>query len=121
MGFFLDIYVEYFVRVVISLFKRWNARSWKVVTAEITNTGYRRGGIGCAVADISYKYEIDGQVYTGTNSVPFISNGAAKDYVERYSPNNQLLIRVRPEVPGSSVVREVDLYRVEHGFRLETK
>jgi hypothetical protein len=121
MGFFLDIYVEYFVRVIIRFFKRWNARSWDIVTAEVTDTDYRRGGIGCAVADVSYRYEIDGQVYTGTNSVPFISDGSAKDYVEHYSPKNRLLIRAKAEDLGSSVVREADLYRVEHGFRLETK
>jgi uncharacterized protein DUF3592 len=121
MGFFLDIYLEYFVRVIIRFFKGWNARSWNIVTAEVTDTNYRRGGIGCAVADVSYKYEIDGQFYTGTNSVPFISNGSAKDYVAHYSPTNQLLIRVRTEDPASSIVREADLYRVEHGFRLETK
>jgi hypothetical protein len=121
MGVLLDIYVEYFVRVIIGFFKRWNARLWNIVTAEVTDTDYRHSGIGCAVADVSYRYEIDGQVYTGTNSVPFISDGSAKDYVEHYSPKSQLLIRVRPGYPGVSVVRETDLYRVEHGFRLETK
>ena len=121
MGFFLDIYVEYFVRVIVRFFERWNARSWNIMTAEVTDTGYRRGGIGCAVADISYRYEIDGQLYTGTNSVPFISDGSAKDYVEHYGPKSQMLIRVRPGDPGFSVVREADLYRVEHGFGLETK
>ena len=55
------------------------------------------------------------------NSVPFISNRSAKEYIEHYSPKSQIIIRVKPGAPKCSVVREADLYRVEHGFRLETK
>lgn len=121
MGFFLDIYVEYFIRVFARLIQRWNARSWEIVTAEVTASSYRKGGLGCAVADVGYMYKIDGEVYIGTNSVPFIIDSSAKDYIERYSPKSEMVIRVKPGKPESSLVREDDLYRVEHGFRLQTK
>ena len=121
MGFFIDIYVEYLVRVVVRLRQRWKARSWQIVTAEVSATTYRSGGIGCAVAEVGYIDKIDGQVYTGTNSVPFIFSTAARGYIERYSPKNELLIRVKPDRPESSLVREDDLYRLEHGFQLQTK
>ena len=82
---------------------------------------YREGGFGCAVADVGYTYGIDGEVCTGTNSVPFIFDSSAKHYVGPDSPGSQLLIRVKPDDPGFSVVRQHDLYRLEHGFRIETK
>lgn len=121
MGLFIDIYVEYLIRVIIRLVRRWNAKSWTVVTAEITAASYRAGGIGCAVADIGYRYEIDDQVHIGTNSVPFIFSSSAREYVEHCSPNSQIVIRVKLGSPALSVVREDDLYRLEQGFRLQTK
>ena len=121
MGLFLDIHVEYLVRVIIRFFKHWNATSWRIVAAKITTTNYRQGGIGCAVADVSYKYEIESRAYTGTNSLPFISDRSAKDYVEHYTPGSEIVIRVKPDDLEFSVVRESDLYRVEHGFQFETK
>src|SRR5579864_7632011 len=120
LGLVIDVYVEYLFRVMVRFLKRWNARSWKVVTAKVTATGYR-SGFGCAVADLSYKYKFDGRAYTGTNSVPFIYDRSAKEYIEHYAPKSQIIIRVKPGDPGLSVVREGDLYRVEHGFRLEIK
>lgn len=121
MGFFIDFYIEYLIRVMIRLLQRWNARSWTTVTAEVTGASYRAGGVGCAVAYIGYKYMINGQVCTGMNSVPLVFTGSAKDDVEHYSPQNERVIRVRPDRPESSLVREHDLYRLEHGFRMQTK
>ena len=80
-GLVLDIFVEYLFRATVRLFKRWNARSWMTVTAEIVESSYRRGGIGCAVADVSYEYKVGGGNYSGNNSVPFITDGSAKDYI----------------------------------------
>lgn len=69
----------------------------------------------------SATYSIRGARYMGTNSVPFMNNRGAKDYIEHYAPGSEVVIRVKPGEPGVSLVREADLYRVEHGFRLETK
>lgn len=121
MGFFIDVYVEYLVRVIVRFFQRWNARSWRILTAEVTAASYRTGGIGCAVADVGYMYEIDDQVYTGINSAPFIFDSSARDYAKHYSPKSNLMIRVKPESPLCSVVQDNDQYPVEHGLRLQAK
>jgi hypothetical protein len=121
MGFVLDIFVEYLARQLVRLVRSWNARSWKIVKARITRSAYRAGGLGCAVADVAYTYEVNGRAYSAKNSVPFIFDMSARDYVAHYSPNTDLLTRVKPNDPNVSVVRENDMYRLNVGLQLEIK
>ena len=119
-GLVLDIYVEFIFRVIVRLFKARGAKSWPVIKAEVTGTNYRPGGFGCAVAEITYKYRFQGELYTGTNAKPFVLGSSAKEYVERYSVGSELLLRVKPGTPESSVVRDRDLYFQAHGYRMDS-
>jgi hypothetical protein len=121
MGFVLDIFVEYLARVLCRLVRGWNARRWKIVRARITGSAYPGSGFGCAVADVAYTYEINGRTYSVRNSEPFIFNKSAQNYVELHLPNAHLPIRVKPDDPNVSVVRERDMYRLNVGFQLESK
>jgi|ERR1700691_2755514 hypothetical protein len=121
MGFVLDIYVEYLVRVLIRLFRGWGAASWPVIHAKVTSTNFRAGGIGCAVADITYNYRFDGELYTGSDANPFILDRSAKDYLENYGRGTELPVRVKPGTPDLAVLRQKDPYLQAHGYRLETK
>jgi hypothetical protein len=108
LGFFLDIYVEYLVRVMIRPFRASRGRAWPTERARITSTGYRPGGFGCAVADLTYKYSFGGELYTGTNANPFIMTASAKDFIEHYSEGDEIMVRVDPQKPESSVLLERD-------------
>jgi uncharacterized protein DUF3592 len=119
MGFFLDIYVEYFIRTVFRFFKALGSREWPLKAASITGTKYRPGGFGCAVAEIRYEYNLDGKLYTGANGKPFVINRSAEAYVEQYSPGSQLLVRVKPGTPGRAVVRDKDQYALAQGLGLD--
>jgi len=120
-GLVLDIYVEYFVRAIIRLSRAWGAQSWPVITAKVTSTNYRPGGFGCAVADVTYKYRLEGELYTGTDANPFVWGSSAKDYLERYPAGSELPVRVKPGRPDLAVLRQKDLYLQVHGYKLETK
>ena len=120
-GLVLDIYVEYLFRVIFRFFKARGSTSWPVVTAKTTITNCRAGGFGCAVANIAYKYRVDGELYTGADSSPFVYTSSAKAYLEDHPPGTELVVRVRPNRPSYSVVRQNDLYRNEHGYRLQTR
>ena len=120
-GLVLDIYVEFLARVIFRLSRARGARSWPVIIAKVTGTNYRPGGFGCAVAEITYKYRLDGELYTGSDAVPFISGSSAKDYLENYPRGSELLVRVKPGRPDFAVVLQKDLYLHAHGYRLETR
>jgi Protein of unknown function (DUF3592) len=120
-GLVLDIYVEFIVRVIVRLFRARGSRSWPVVKAEVTGTSCNPGGFGCAVANITYEYRVNGELYTGADANPFVSTSSAKDYLEDYPTGSELLVRVKPGRPDFSVVRQKDLYLCAHGYQLETR
>lgn len=120
-GLVLDIYVEFLFRVILRFFKARGSTSWPVVKAKVTSTGCRPGGFGCAVADVAYKYRADGELYTGTDANPFVYTSSARAYLEDHRPGSELLVRVKPGTPCDSVVRQDDLYRQAHGYRLQTR
>ena len=120
-GLVLDIYVEFVVRIMLRFFRARGSKSWPVVSAKVTATYCDPGGFGCAVANIAYKYRFEGEVFTGIDANPFVAGNSAKNYLEYHSPGSELLIRVKPGTADISVVRQDDLYRQAHGYRLATK
>jgi hypothetical protein len=107
-GFVLDIVIEYLVRIGIRFIRACRARAWPTERAKITSTGYRPGGFGCAVADLAYKYSFAGELHTGTNANPFMWTSSAKNYSEQYSRGDEVVVRVDPKKPESSVMLEQD-------------
>lgn len=118
-GLFIDIYVEFLFRIVVRFFRARGATRWPIIKAKVTIASCRPGGFGCAVADITYKYRSDGELFTGTDANPFVYTSSAESYLEDHPPGSELLVRVRPGSPGYSVVRQDDLYRQAHGYRLQ--
>ena len=107
-GLVLDIIVEYLVRIGIRFIRACPVRVWPTKQAEIMSAGYRPGGFGCAVADLSYKYSFSGKLYVGTNANPFMWTSSAKDYSGHYSRGDKVVVRVNPKNPESSVMLEQD-------------
>jgi hypothetical protein len=120
-GLLLDVWIEFLVRVIVRFFKARGAASWPIVEAKVTSAKLRRGYTSCDVADTAYNYRSDGKLYTGTDANPFLTTGSAKDYLEQHPVGSKLLVRVKPESPDFSIVRQDDLYRQAHGNRLQTR
>ncbi len=95
-GLVLDIHVEYLFRVILRFFRARGSTSWPVVTAKVTRANLRPGGFGCAVADVTYKYRWDGELYTGTDANPFVYTSSAKAYLENHPPSSEFPVRVKP-------------------------
>jgi hypothetical protein len=120
-GLLLDVWIEFLIRVIVRFFKARGAASWPVIEAEVTGASFRRGHTACGVADITFKYRSGAELYTGTDANPFLTTNSAKEYLEEHPVGSKLLVRVRPNSPDFSIVRQDDLYRYAHGHRLATK
>ena len=117
---FADVLIVFIVRALIQLFRSQRARSWSVVEGEVTTADKPTGGFGCVVVELTYNYRVNGELYTGSHTEPFLSDGSAGDYLEQLQPGSKLVVRVRPGMPESSFVRDKDLYLHAHGYRLES-
>jgi len=108
LGFFVDIYIEYLVRVMLRFIRACTVGAWPTVSAKIKSVGYRPGGFGCAVADLTYEYSFKSELYTGANANPFVMTASAKDYIKHYSEGGSVIVRVDPTRPHLSVMLERD-------------
>jgi hypothetical protein len=116
---FGDILIAFVIRAVTQLLRSYRAKSWPIVTAKVTTAEERHSGIGCTVVELTYKYRMNGVLFTGSHAEPFLWTGSARNYVEEHSRGSELIVRVKPGVPESSVVRDRDLYFHAHGYRLD--
>ena len=53
IGFVLDVYIEYVVRVLARFIKRFGSTSWPVVEATVTSSDCADAALGCPVAEVS--------------------------------------------------------------------
>jgi len=104
VGWIADIIVEFLVRVVMRMVRIFRSRAWPTVAGEVTDSTYQKAGYGCDVAEICYKYRVDGELYTGMYVKPFISNVHGEDYVARLPAGTGLVIRIKPGEPSISVM-----------------
>lgn len=109
VGWFADIFVEFLVRVVMRMVRIFRSGSWQTVPGEVTDSTYQSASYGCDVAEICYKYRVDGELYTGMYVKPFISSMRGKDYVARLPVGTELVLRIKPGEPSVSVMEKQGL------------
>jgi hypothetical protein len=85
--------------------KTLRSRQWPVARAAIKSSSIENQ-YAANVAEIHYIYSINGAVYSGTHKRPFIFKSNAELYVEHFSPGTELNVRVKPDDPRVSFVRE---------------
>ena len=107
-GLVIDIYIEYFYRLMVRMIKRRGSNTWPLVKATVTSSSCPGAGYGCDVAEIYYKYRVDGELYTGVNEKPFIIHNTGENYVSRFAPGTEFTVRVKAEDVAISVVRDGD-------------
>jgi len=115
---FADVIIVFIVRALIQFFRSRKARDWPTVKAEVMTAQQTRGG--CLTAEITYKYRINGELYTGTHTEPFLSASSLSCYLEKCSPGSVVTVRLKPGEPDSTIVRERDVYLEAHGYRIES-
>lgn len=104
IGLFLDVVVEFVVRVVLRMVRLFRSKSWPTVTGKVITSVYQKADTGCDVAEVHYNYQVDGEYYSGKYVNPFVSNMHGVDYVARFPPGTEIVLRVKPGKPSISVM-----------------
>ncbi len=67
------------------------------------SSSHTRGQFGGDVAEVFYKYYVDGISYADVHRKPFVVEALAKDYAEQFVYGNEIKIRVKPGKPSVSI------------------
>lgn len=81
---------------------------WPSANATVTAPPRSFEGIGCPRVEIVYSFRVNGELYTGFHEEPFLSTNSLAEYVERFGEGRNLIVRVKPDNPEVSVMRERD-------------
>jgi len=63
-------------------------------------------GYGGRSVEIVYSYRVDGELYTGLHDEPCLLSES--EYMERFTKGSTFVVRVKPDAPEVSVVRDED-------------
>jgi hypothetical protein len=110
-GWFLDIIVGHLIRTVIHLFKSRGSHQWPKQNATVLSSRML-GGYGGPVAEVIYSYTHQGRYCSGQYKKPFMSSDSAKRFVAGFPKRTQIVVRVKPEDPVMSIVRDDDQPRM---------
>jgi hypothetical protein len=107
-GWFVDIIVEYLYRIIARAIRTRGIAHWRIAKAKINDSSCARAIYGCHVAEVYYEYRVDGEMYTGADEAPFLFHDSGKEYVGRFAPRTEVIIRVKPSDPSISFLRAAD-------------
>jgi len=102
-GWFLDIFIEWLIRMIAKIVRRVNSQSWPVVKATVTSAAYRNAGYGCDTTELHFDYSFDDQEYSGLHEEPFIMGAVAKDFALDYPAGAIIKVRLKPSQPDVTV------------------
>ncbi|HET9305752.1 MAG TPA: hypothetical protein VFO46_06980 [Candidatus Sulfotelmatobacter sp.] len=105
---------EYIVRALLLSFKtivHWmksaGASKWSCAEGTVTAqpTISRLPGL---TVEVVYSYRFKGELYTGFHEEPFFLADSVTEYIDRFSSERKFVVRVKPNEPEISLVREED-------------
>jgi hypothetical protein len=102
-GWFVDIFVEWFVRMIVNDIKLVRSRYWTTVKGVITYSNCLRAGYGCHVTDVNYDYSVGGETHSGAHEEPFMSFSNGEEYAGKFPIGSVYPVRVSPRDPSDSV------------------
>lgn len=105
VGWFISSFVEYLLRGMARAIKTLRSRQWPVTKAAVKSSS-AHNGYAANVAEVDYTYSVNGAVYSGTHKRPFIFKSNAEIYVKHFIKGTGLNVRVKPDDPSVSFVRE---------------
>ena len=102
-GWFVDIFVEYIVRVFLHGVNLIRSRRWSIIKATVLSASCQPAGYGCTVAEVCYEYIVNGDRYGDMFGKPFIFSESGKDYASQFVKGMDFKVRVKPDDPTKSV------------------
>lgn len=108
-GLVIDILIAFLVKSALRLRRAWGSDKWQRVEARVVSSRLAGGWVwNCPTTEVSYNYKFAGQMYSATDSNPFLSESSAKVELECFRPEKQAIVRVNPTQPQRSVIRWAD-------------
>jgi uncharacterized protein DUF3592 len=89
--------------------KRHRARSWAVGDGQVVATDLHIEGAGTQqahVAQVTYSYMVQGQLYSGSLRRRFMLHGSATKWIGSYEKGRPLVVRYNPNNVRDSVLFE---------------
>jgi hypothetical protein len=65
VGWFLDVLVEYFFRIVVRGVRLLRSKGWPVLNVRVLSADCPDAAFGCPVTTVYYEYSLNGQKYGG--------------------------------------------------------
>jgi len=106
-GFALIHFLTYLFTSAWAWLKAFGSGEWPSADATVTADPTRLNRFGCDAVEIVYSYRFDGELYTGLQEEP-VFGGSDAQYVEHFPKERSLVVRVKPDEPEVSVVRDED-------------
>lgn len=109
LGLILDNIIVYLFRHIRRLLEERRSSTWPTAEGTVeksswpTQTSY-------PLAEVLYKYTVDGNCYSGIHKRAFWFESAAKNYAEEFPPAINLVVRYKPGEPIRSVVHYWDQF-----------
>jgi hypothetical protein len=117
-GWYLDVFIGYLVslfRMIVRDLRARRTASWRETTATVSGASCQTSSfLPRPVAEIVYTYRIDGGFYGGVDEKPFFLGGSAKEYASQFARGDNLVVRVKPDHPEISIVRDEDVVMPNH-------
>lgn len=107
-GWFLDVFIEYLFRVIARFVRARGSAAWIVCKATVMDSMCPPKILGCSLAEVTYKYTVDGELYEGMDQVPFWGSGSAERHVAWFPAGSEIVVRVNPADHKISIVRDSD-------------
>lgn len=110
MGWFvLDVWIEWLIRVLVRCYREVRARGWERREARVASALPASGHTaGSQIAEIHYWYKVGDERVTDCNRKPFFSGGSMRAYLEQFSGNKTVWVRVSPADSSRSVLFDGD-------------
>jgi hypothetical protein len=108
LGWYLDIILGYPIRLLLRAFRERNCLSWPTEKGTVIESACPAITYGGPVGEVTYTYTHQGEYYSGTHREPFFLSDSAEAYARRVESGSEIVIRVNPEKPELSLVRNND-------------
>jgi hypothetical protein len=103
---FVDVYIEFFVRLAIKFARRIGTSGWSLLNAIVVSSVRESSFTGCILVVIHYKYRNADQRFDGTFKQPFVNDNFADAYLRRHPGGSAFPVLVSPHNSSCSIPEE---------------
>ena len=99
---------RYLIRLVIRMVKARASDTWPVVKGTVSTSNCPPASYGGPVAEVVYTYIHEGSYFSAIHRKPFLLHASAQDYAAQFPTGSDIIARVKPGQPETSIVCDVD-------------